>query len=68
MKDWRFIIVLAVAWSIGIYIASSASDILGAFFGVFVGVFTCFTLIIALSHLLFLLPSKLGITMEQEEE
>ena len=61
MKDLRFVIVLFVAWGIGIYIACAGSSILGSFFGVFVGVFTAFTLIIACSHTLCLLLPKMGI-------
>jgi hypothetical protein len=61
MKDWRFVIALAGAWGLGISVACLGSDILGSFFGVFVGVFTSFTLIIALSHVLCLLLPKMGI-------
>ena len=60
MQQWRFLISLAVAWGIGVSIACAGGDILGSFFGVFVGLFTCFTLIVALSHLLMRLLPKFG--------
>ena len=68
MKDWRFVITLFIAWGIGISIACMGSSILGSFFGVFVGVFTAFTLIIACSHTLCLLLPKMGIGSARNSE
>jgi len=61
MQDRLLIIALLVALGFGITLASEGSGLIGGFFGVFLGCFVGYSLIIALSHIVCLLLPKLGI-------
>jgi hypothetical protein len=68
MQDRLLIISLLLAAGIGASLACHGSGMLGGAFGVFVGCFVGYSLIIAFSHIVYYILPRLGIGHDSRTE
>ena len=68
MQDRLLIIALLIAAGIGAALVCQGSGLLGGVFGVFLGCFVGYSLIIAFSHIVYLLLPKMGVGHDSRVE